>query len=456
MHRDLDRRRFLRMLGVSLALGPFVPYLNRRAEAALGTFPRRLLLTFAPNGTVEEKFWPVGTETAFTFPVGQITEPLAPFQKSLIFAKNLTRTKPRGGGPHEVAMGSLFTGASLNPDGAGGYGFPNSASLDQIIAAKVLPPTAFSTLELAVQHNEQLGGNTDPTTKYMIYSGPNLPKLPNDDPYQVFSSLMLSGGAASPVTPDALARTRAQKKSVIDLVLGELTALNPKVDMEDHAKIEAHLAGLREIEKRLDVMPATPSVGCVAPVLPSGYAAKLYDNDSFPALVKMQNDLVVAALACDSTRIASVQWSRTFSMLRHNWIAANAPAHHTNSHLTTADAVDWQYKISVWYCQQFADLLQKLSLVQEGNGSLLDNTLAVWSYDMNLGAGHVLPPHVAVLAGGLSGAINTGANGRFLDFQGSYDWTQLLLTIGHAMGATDLTSIGDLGVPGIIPGILTS
>src|SRR5262249_38563388 len=138
MQRDMRRRTFLKGLGLTTALAPFLPCINRLAEAAApaSAFPRRLLLAFAPNGTVESRFWPTGSETAFTFPAGQITESLAPYRKQLIFAKNLNRQKPHGGGPHEGAMGSLWTGSSLNmsPGGTDGYGFPNSASIDQIIA----------------------------------------------------------------------------------------------------------------------------------------------------------------------------------------------------------------------------------------------------------------------------------------------------------------------------------
>jgi hypothetical protein len=454
--RDSSRRTLLKALGLSAALAPFVPHLNRMAEAASPSpFPRRLLLAFAPNGTVEDRFWPVGGETAFTFPAGQITEPLAPFAKQLLFARNLTRPDVRGGGPHEVAMGSLWTGSSLNadPGGMNGYGFAKSASIDQIIAAKLAPPTAFPTLELSVAHNEQLGGDTDPTTKYMIYAGPNTPKLPNDNPYQVLSMLMVSGqdGGTGPLGPDAMADARAEKKSVIDLVLAELDVLGRKVDAEDRQKVDAHVAGLRDIEKRLEATATAPGATCANPAVAPGYDRRLYDNDSFPALVTMQNDLAVAALACDRTRIASVQWSRTFSMLRHTWLASNAPPHHTNSHETTPEAVDWQYKMSRWYCQQLSYLLGKLAAVKEGNGTLLDNTLVVWAYDMNLGAGHVLAPHVAVLAGGV---MNTGTNGRLVDFGGKYDWTQMLVTICHAMGATDVSSVGDLGRSGEIPGLL--
>ena len=460
MSKHATRRQFLKALGISAGLAPFVPYLNRRAEAAGSAgFPKRLLLTFAPNGTVEDRFWPSGTETAFSFPEARITAALEPYRGSLIFLKNLNRAKGRGGGPHENAMGSLWTGSSLGPSSeqSGGYGFPKSASIDQIIAAALPKDTSYPSLALSVAHSEQGGADHHAATKYMTYSGPNQPVLPDADPYHVFRTLVLSGGGTPAMNAESVASARRRLASVIDLVMGDLTTLNGKLGVEDRAKVEAHVDGLRDIERRVQA-PVNTNVpaACTTPVLSDGFAGKLYDNDSFPGLVKMQTDLMVAALACDQTRIASLQWSRSLSLLRHTWLAPNAPEHHLNSHETTPEAVDWQYEISRWYCQQFADLLGKLSAVKEGNGTLLDNTLAIWSYDMNLGAGHVLPPHVAVLAGGLGGKINLAASGRLIDYQRKYDWTQLLVTVCHAFGVTGVSQVGDLGVAGAIPGLLNA
>ena len=452
----LKRRKFLEAIGLGAALSPFVPYLNRDAEAASQVFPKRLVLTFAPNGTLQDKFWPSGSETDFTFAKGQITEPLAPYRASLIFPMNLTRPKPRGGGPHEVAMGSLWTGASLLPDQTGGYGYASGPSIDQMLVAALQPGTSFASLALSVAHDEQIGGDLDATTKYMTYSASGRPVIPDPDPYHVFGSLLLSGGGTGQMTPDALQRVRAERKSVLDLVLAELNALGQKIGSEDRDKVESHIAGLRDIEKRLEapVPSGTPQAQCATSKPASGYERKLYDNDSFPNLLKMQTDLLVAALACDATRIASLQWSRTFSMLRHTWLDPSAPQHHTNSHLTSDDAVSWQYRMSYWYAQQLAYVLERMSAVTEGDGTLLDHSLVVWGYDMNYGAVHELSPALAVLAGGLGGTIDTGTSGRLLDFAGNYDWTQLLLTICQAMGASDLNVVGDLGRTGVLPGLL--
>ena len=55
---NMRRRDFLNAVGLGATAG-FVPFLNQRAEAQ-GGFPKRLLLLFSPNGTLENQFWPSG------------------------------------------------------------------------------------------------------------------------------------------------------------------------------------------------------------------------------------------------------------------------------------------------------------------------------------------------------------------------------------------------------------
>jgi hypothetical protein len=450
------RRELLAGLGLSAAVAPFVPYLDRFAEAATAA-PRRLLLTFAPNGTVESRFWPTGAEETFTFPAGCITEPLSPFRRSLIFAKNLKRARPPRSGPHEGPMASLWTGSSLDANG-----LPRSGSIDQLIAAKLPRETAFASLEASVHHDEKEGANQSETTKHMCYTAAGQPVPPESNPYTLFSRLMLtpSSGNGGGVTTDDLARVRAQNQSVIDLVNGELAELSMKVGRADRAKIDGHVSALRDLERQLQASMPAPGgamsagpAACTPPTLDPVYQTTVDSAAAFPQVLKLQSDVMVAALACDRTRVASLQWSRTFSMLQHTWVGITDP-HHTQSHKTDAASLDGQAKISNWYAQQLAYLLGRLSRVQEGSATLLDNMLVVWAYDMNDGAVHETQPGIAVLAGGLGGKLKTGSNGRLLDLAG-YDWNQLLATISLAMG-TDISQVGDLGKGGPIAGLLNA
>ena len=96
----------------------------------------------------------------------------------------------------------------------------------------------------------------------------------------------------------------------------------------------------------------------------------------------------------------------------------------------------------------------KLDSYQEGARTLLDNTLVFWATEIGESSQHDLTLMPYVLAGSAGGQIATG---RLLDFsQNRRDTHQLLVSIAHALGATDLTSFGDAsGAPGPLTGVST-
>jgi hypothetical protein len=449
---NLRRRDFLKAAGTSAALAPFVPYLNRRAEAA-GAFPKRLLLVFSGNGTLENQFWPVGDGANFTFKPGSITEPLAPYAKKLIFPRGLHR-KTSGSGAHEQNIGGLWTGCGL----VSGFGYPSGPSIDQVIVQALNPTTTFKSLQFGVQCDSFNPGGNKAVLKCMTYSGSNAPLKPEDNPMAMFAKLMLPAtatpGAVGPSVGD-LAKLRGRRQSVLDAVNGDLKALSATVDRDDRARLQQHLDSLSSIEKRLQ-QPIDPNAvggaGCRAPDISKAMfssPAALADNANFPAILDVQNRMAVAALACDRTRIASVQWSRSFSPIRHTWVGVNSD-HHTISHKTDAGSIDQLFKINRWYGERLGELLGYLESVKEGSGTLLDNTIVVWGNEAATGQ-HNANPGITVLCGGSGGLLKTGQN---IDLTG-YDHSQLLISLAHAVGASSVNHIGNLGMKdGDIPALL--
>jgi hypothetical protein len=444
------RRDFLAAAGASAALAPFLPVFNRKAEAA-GAFPKRLLLIFTGNGTLEDQFWPVGNGANFTFKPGSITEPLAPFAKKLIFPRGLHR-KTSGSGAHEQNIGGLWTGCGL----VSGFGYPSGPSIDQVIVNALNPTTNFKSLQFGVQCESFNPGGNKAVLKCMTYSGSNAALKPEDNPSAMFSKLMLpSGNGPAPVDPNAgnLDKLRLRRKSVIDAVTGDLKSLSASIDAEDRQKLEQHLESISSIEKRLN-MPITPGAsggGCRAPDISKAMfsGTALADNANFPAILDVQNRMAVAALACDRTRIASVQWSRSFSPIRHTWVGVTTD-HHTISHKTDAASINMLFKINRWYGERFAELLGYLDSVPEGNGTLLDHTVVIWGNEAATG-NHNPNPAVTVLAGGSDGMLKTGQN---IDLTGN-DHSQLLITLANAVGATGVNHIGNLGMKdGNLPALL--
>jgi hypothetical protein len=445
---NMRRRDFLSAAALGAA-APFVPFLNQRAEAASG-FPRRLLLVFSPNGTLESQFWPTGGETNFALAKGSITEALEPFRAKLLFPKGLRRLSS-GSGAHEKNMGGLWTGCGL----VATNGYPTGPSVDQIIAEKLPAGPSFKSLQFGVQCDAFAAGGNKNVLKSMTYSGRNAVVSPELNPVAMFDKLMLgAGGGPKGLTPAELQATRARSQSVIDAVRGDLRSLSMRIDREDRIKMEQHLAGIAGIEQRLNqpIDPSMPINGCASPGPVAGTfadAAARADVQNYPKLIDAMNKLVVATLACDRTRVATLQWSRAFSRISHTWIGVG-PDHHTLSHKTGAGDTAQLLTINRWYADRFADLLRQLDAVKEGNGTLLDNTIVVWGNEARSGQ-HDSGPAVFLVAGGGGGRIRTG---RFLDLPG-YDWSQLLTTLCHAMDVPSVTKVGELPMKeGDIPTLL--
>ncbi len=156
---------------------------------------------------------------------------------------------------------------------------------------------------------------------------------------------------------------------------------------------------------------------------------------------KSQLDLLVAALACGATNVASIQWSFTVSPVVFSWLGLS-DGHHTLSHCGDADAAGTGnfVKCERWFAEQFAYLLDKLAATSDpAGGTLLDSTLVLWCKEMGDARLHVCTDVPMVLAGG--GAFTTG---RFLETKGAAH-AQLLLSICHGMGLTN-TSFGNPAV----------
>ena len=123
------------------------------------------------------------------------------------------------------------------------------------------------------------------------------------------------------------------------------------------------------------------------------------------------------ALACDITRVASLQWARSVSQTRFSWLGITE-GHHDLSHRSDTDvgAVDKLTRINTWYASQLAALIDRLKATPDGaGGTLFDGTLMLWSNELAKGNTHSRIGAPYVLAGGAGGALRTG---RYLSYDG--------------------------------------
>jgi len=428
------RRDFLKTLGVSAAAAPFIPFLNRRAEAANG-FPTRLLLVTTGNGSVWDHFWPDGGDNTLAFRAGSITESLAPFRSKLIFPKNIARQRSGVGG-HESPLAVLWTGNSVSSKGN-----PGGASVDQIIANRLPNETKFKSLQFAVRN--QTSSNR---LRTMVHAGPDSPLFPEASPYRMFDRLMLGG------TPANFEQLRARKVGAIDLVRDELKRLTPQLDASDKRKLEQHLDGISSVQKRLlDAKPSASRMCGKLPEIRLGLDHKA--NNSFPEMLRMQSELIASSFACDLTRVASFQLAYCATEMIFPWLnLKEGGAHHSISHLTDANSKNNIRIIESWYMQQLAYLLGRLDSVPEGSGTMLDNTMVIYANNLTDGAAHSCTPAIAIIAGKAGGKLKTAPQGRLLNLGGS-DFTQILATACQAMGV-QIDKVGNLGKQGAISSML--
>lgn len=437
-----SRRQFLRgALGTAVSL-PLVSTIGSRARAVPPTFPKRLVVFYTPHGVVKKDWIVTGSETAFT--LSGIPAPLDPLKKDLLVLKNVDmQSADYGpGDTHQEGMGALLGGTALlaDPTGAGGIRMDTSApigwgggiSVDQFIAKGIGAVTKVPSLELGVINDfNQVGGR-------IIYLDANKPVAPMNDPGLVFDRLFADLGA----DPAGVARIRAERKSVLDAVHKQFARLESKLGKEDVDKLRSHAAAVRDLETRLSAPGGFVGGNCKKPERPS---LAPMDVNLYPSIGKAQMDLLVMALACDLTRVASLMWSHAGPTPSAPWLGISE-THHQLSHAGDADE-DAQKKLSrlkYWYAEQFAYFVRALQAIPEGEGTMLDNTVVWWCSEISVGNSHSHKDMPFVLAGSCGGYFKTG---RFVQYPMTGDkgvsHNDLLVSLCHAMGRTEVKTFGN-------------
>jgi hypothetical protein len=436
----ISRRTVLRGAGVSIAL-PWLQAMGEKASnAQAGGAPKRAIFMFSPNGYIQERWVPTGTEESFAFPADGTLKALEPHIKDIVIldgVSNLAANSGPGDG-HERGMGSMLTGTQLSGTG-GKVGLGGGISVDQEIVSKLMPPTKVPSLELGVQ--SRLAGTVWGYSSYKS-SASGLP--PENSPAKVFTRLFADfSGGGGPSTPDTGALQAAiDRKSVLDGAMRNFTALNAKLGAEDRAKLDNHLNAIRELEKRLSTTSGSgmASAMCAKP-------AAATDGADFGAVGKQQMDLLAMAIACDLTRVVTLQWSNSFGDARP--LPDITTGHHTLSHDSNKKVE--LAKVDAFYAEQLAYLIGKLKAIPEGSGTALDNTVILWSNEVSKGWEHDHAAMPFILAGRAGGGLRTG---RFLKYTGKVPHNNLLVSILNLMDVPATTFGNPMNCTGPLGGLV--
>jgi hypothetical protein len=119
----------------------------------------------------------------------------------------------------------------------------------------------------------------------------------------------------------------------------------------------------------------------------------------------------VAALACDITRVVTLQLDCNGSRLD---LKPLLPAltqdtdHHGIAHSGAADSESNLALIDAWYAKHLATLIDRMNRIPEGNGTMLDHSVVVWLHEQGRGSNHQRYDHTAILAGSQNGFFKAG------------------------------------------------
>ena len=475
---NLTRRMFLKGAGgVTVGL-PLLEATSGKAWAQ-NQGPKRFIVFMTPQGFIMDAWRPSGTQQSWQ--LSQILSPLAPFKNKINVidrTENEVNYLNQQSNGHNAAARTLLTAQpfAANVDGSGrlrpardqvGDGFANGPSLDHYIAQRLNAQTPLLTLDLGV-------GGRDPYETTILHAGVNDPKTLNGDPRDVFNRLFSelpasgSGGGGTPPPPPSptvttLDRIRANRGSVLDTVRTSFSRLQARLGSTDRARLEAHADKIRTLESRFpdtpinDAPPPTPVpiAGCEQPSLPSfpnrydpGNA--FYDDVSARAMI----DQMVMAMVCDMTRVGTLQFTQ-YQGPTFPWLDVNVPGGYSNWHAMIHEGQrgsgrDSMIQVMTWYTEMYAYLLQQLDSIDEGGGTMLDNSIVLWISDFGDGGGHDTYDLPFTMAGSAGGAIATNQyiNGR------GYWHSDLYTAILNAFGIPDNSfgwaELNDGPLPGLL------
>jgi hypothetical protein len=426
----VSRRLFLGGAGAVLALPMLESAMPRTVRAEDG-IARRFLAFYVPNGIHMQAWTPAAVGA--NYELTPILSPLEEVRKKLLVLTGLDNTpgQPEGPGDHAGGTSAFLTCRHVvKTEGAD---IKNGISVDQVIAGQVGHLTRIPSMQLGTDGGSSSGGCDSgyscAYTRNISWASETQPLSKTVSPQVVFDQLF--GGLDPEATEAEKAKRLLYRRSVLDYVLGEATSLSGKLGKTDQRKLEEYMDGVRELELKLD--KGTGPVCTPIDKPPS-------DLD-YPAKVKLMCDLMALAFQCDATRVITFMIRNAGSGMSHDFVGAPGSHHDISHHNSDPGKYDLLTKIDTWEVAQLAYLLKKLDGIQEGAGTVLDNTAVFFSSEIADGNGHNHTNMPVLLAGGLAGAFTPG---RHIKYDGGPAMANLFISIMNGFGMGSMT-FGDNG-----------
>lgn len=377
--RLLSRRSVLKAGAVSIGLpllDAMVPALARGEAKESSEPPRRMVLSVRALGTNGEYFFPQQAGPDYEAP-----------RYLKILEQHRRRFTVFSGVSHLGYPNSHHTEAGLltGVDGEGmarSDDIRNTISLDQYVAERVGHHTRFSYVYMGSHNTGSLGG--------LSYTRDGVIVPGETNPQKIFRQFFIN---SSPEEVEREIRRLDDGQSILDEVRDQLGSLRRNLGSGDRNRLDLVASSIRDAEKALKQNQAW-----IAKPKPTvDRTLDDYRNPDWSSVQKMYYDLAFLALQTDQTR--------TILIREPEGSAGNAPGatigQHTASHHGQDPAKIEQFaRFEEEETRNFGGFLDRLAAAEEGDSTLLDQTMVLWASNIGNPSAHASTNLPVLLAGG--------------------------------------------------------
>ncbi len=435
----ISRRRMLRGMGACIAL----PLLDAMALPGMSSpvvkpSPVRTAFLFMPNGVHPDRWTPEKTGSDFSLTPQLL--PLEKFRKDIVVMGELMNRNSifKGADGHYAKSASLLTCMPIKQT-IGDNISSGGVSIDQVIASNVGNETLFPSLEYGLDRiTTGVDINVGFTRLYgssISWKSPNQPLSKEIDPRLAFDRLFRS------FVPGAKVKEDPWKQSILDVVMEDAKNLKSNLGRVDQDKLSEYLESIRSVEKRISNgankekfaanITADIRKELVRVNARIDEYVEMYTGVDITEKTRLMIDIMTLAFWSDASRVSTFMFGNSVSDRNFSFLDGVRGNHHSISHhMDKPEALEEYTKIVTWHVDQYAYFLDKLSNIREGDKTLLDNSMILFTSDLRDGNRHSPRNLPVVLAGKGGGKIKTGQN---LVFEKETPLANLYLTMLDAL-----------------------
>lgn len=406
-------------MGACIAL----PFLDAMALPGMGASttaktPVRTAFLFMPNGVHPDRWTPekIGSDFALT----RQLQPLENLKQDILVMGQLMNKNSlfKGADGHYAKSASLLTCMPIKQT-IGDNISSGGVSIDQVIASAVGNETLFPSLEYGLDRiTTGVDINVGFTRLYgssISWKSPNQPLSKEIDPRLAFDRLFRS------FVPGVKIKEDPWKQSILDLVMDDAKSLKSNLGRVDQDKLSEYLESIRSVEKRISndanrekfASNITPDITreLVRVNASINEYVEMYSGVDITEKTRLMLDIMALAFWSDASRVSTFMFGNSVSDRNFSFLEGVRGNHHSISHhMEKKEALEEYTRITAWHVEQYAYFLQKLKSIKEGDKTLLDNSMVLFTSDLRDGNRHSPRDLPIILGGNGGGKLKTGRN----------------------------------------------